>query len=176
MSHRQLPDYERCMHTTRDGRRCRKGRLTDAVTLCYYHQEMAEKDAAQAAQRTQLLAARAQIGAELFPRRESFNSAASISRFIGRVARHVANGRIDPRIGTSLAYIAQVALTTLAQRRVERAEAQAASQAAAPSHPMFDSGELSQIDALIKSIEANVDPDSPPSPDSAESSSSEAAP
>ena len=159
MPRKNLPDYERCNYTTPAGRRCCKGRMTDSVWLCYYHftaqEEKNKRDAARALQRE----AQSKVAELLF--RERLDSVDSVTRFLARLARRVADGKLEPRIGSSLAYIGQVILTSTLHGDRQRAQAAAAAAEAAEAeansaHPLLR--KIDHIDEILKSIEQHTNP------------------
>lgn len=177
MSRKNLPDYERCNYTTPTGKRCCKGRMTESALLCYYHLTAQEEKNKRDAERAQQQEAQAKVAEQLF--RERLDSVDSVQRFLGRVARRVANGTVQPRIGSSLGYIGQVILGAILQgERIRAVAAAAAAEAAeaeaAGAHPLLR--KIDHIDEILKSIEQNTKPEGSAAsePTHAESSSATA--
>lgn len=102
-------DDLRCTHYYLDGRRCRMPRIENHPSLCFYHWQQEER-----------LAESVKVSREIISPREKLVTAQSINRVLGRLLRALAQNRITTRQATTLAYIAQLMLTTLPHLEKER--------------------------------------------------------
>jgi hypothetical protein len=96
----------RCNFQFADGRRCRMLLHKTTGQLCLFHQR----------ELLQLQSA-AEIGAELLALGGNFKNPIAINFVLGKLFAHVATGRMHRRDASTLAYIAQLLLQTLDQKR-----------------------------------------------------------
>ncbi len=106
-------DRERCMYTTRDGKRCRGWRGSDPeLPLCYYHerQHRVQHEPATAAHELEAVLGRP-------PR---LKSARAINLVLNRVFLAAAQGRVTPSQAASLASLARLLLESLRDVQEEK--------------------------------------------------------
>jgi hypothetical protein len=103
----------RCIFQFTDGRRCRMLCHHTTGTLClFHHRELLQLQSA------------AEIGAELLDLGGNFQNPIAINFVLGKLFAHVATGRMHRRNASTLAYIAQLLLQTLDQKRYDLARDQ----------------------------------------------------
>src|SRR5271170_8418650 len=103
----------RCTFQFTDGRRCRMLRYHTTGELClFHHRELLQLESS------------AEIGAELLALGGNFRSPIAINFVLGKLFAHVATGRMHRRDASTLAYIAQLLLQTLDQKRYDLARDQ----------------------------------------------------
>jgi hypothetical protein len=103
----------RCNFQFADGRRCRMLRHQTSGELCLFHnRELLQLQSA------------AEIGAELLDLGGNFQNPIAINFVLGKLFAHVATGRMHRRNASTLAYIAQLLLQTLDQKRYDLARDQ----------------------------------------------------
>jgi hypothetical protein len=103
----------RCIFQFTDGRRCRMLCHHATGTLClFHHRELLQLQSA------------AEIGAELLDLGGNFQNPIAINFVLGKLFAHVATGRMHRRNASTLAYIAQLLLQTLDQKRYDLARDQ----------------------------------------------------
>src|SRR5271169_2221391 len=103
----------RCNFQFADGRRCRMLRHHTTGELCLFHHRALLQ-----------LQSAAEIGAELLALGGNFQNPIAINFVLGKLFAHVATGRMHRRDASTLAYIAQLLLQTLDQKRYELARDQ----------------------------------------------------
>jgi hypothetical protein len=104
---------DRCNYQFADGRRCRMLRHKTTGELClFHHRALLQLESAEA------------IGAELLALGAEFNHPIRINFVLGKLFAHVATGRMHRRDASTLAYIAQLLLQTLDQKRYDLARDQ----------------------------------------------------
>ena len=100
----------RCIFQFTDGRRCRMLPHHTTGDLCLlHHRELLQLQSA------------AEIGAELLDLGGNFQNPIAINFVLGKLFAHVATGRMHRRNASTLAYIAQLLLQTLDQKRYDLA-------------------------------------------------------
>jgi len=104
--HRTYRRRPRCNYQFADGRRCRMLRHKSAAELCLFHQRTLQQ-----------LESAEEIGAELLALGGQFNHPIPINFVLGKLFAHVATGRMHRRQASTLAYIAQLLLQTLDEKR-----------------------------------------------------------
>jgi hypothetical protein len=103
----------RCIFQFTDGRRCRMLCHHTTGALClFHHRELLQLQSA------------AEIGAELLDLGGNFQNPIAINFVLGKLFAHVATGRMHRRNASTLAYIAQLLLQTLDQKRYDLARDQ----------------------------------------------------
>jgi len=103
----------RCIFQFTDGRRCRMLPHHTTGDLCLlHHRELLQLQSA------------AEIGAELLDLGGNFQNPIAINFVLGKLFAHVATGRMHRRDASTLAYIAQLLLQTLDQKRYDLARDQ----------------------------------------------------
>jgi hypothetical protein len=96
----------RCNYQFADGRRCRMLRHKTTAELClFHHRALVQLESAEA------------LGAELLALGGEFNHPIPINFVLGKLFAHVATGRMHRRQASTLAYIAQLLLQTLDEKR-----------------------------------------------------------
>jgi hypothetical protein len=96
----------RCNFQFADGRRCRMLRHHTTGELClFHHRALIQLESAEA------------LGAELLALGGEFNHPIPINFVLGKLFAHVATGRMHRRQASTLAYIAQLLLQTLDEKR-----------------------------------------------------------
>jgi hypothetical protein len=100
----------RCNFQFTDGRRCRMLRHQTSGELCLFH----NREFLQ-------FASAAEIGAQLLDLGGNFQNPIAINFVLGKLFANVAAGRMHRRDASTLAYIAQLLLQTLDQKRYELA-------------------------------------------------------
>ena len=102
----RTPSRPRCNYQFADGRRCRMLRHQTTGEVClFHHRTLQQLESADA------------IGAELLALGAEFNHPIRINFVLGKIFAHVATGRMHRRQASTLAYIAQLLLQTLDEKR-----------------------------------------------------------
>jgi len=104
---------DRCNFQFADGRRCRMLRHQTSGELClFHHRTLLQLESAE------------KIGAELLALGDNFQHPIRINFVLGKLFAHVVTGRMHRRDASTLAYIAQLLLQTIDEKRYERARDQ----------------------------------------------------
>ena len=112
-NHSRNRSKTRCNFQFADGRRCRMLLHKTTGQLClFHHRELLQ------------LQSSAEIGAELLALGGNFRNPIAINFVLGKLFSHVATGRMHRRDASTLAYIAQLLLQTLDQKRYNLARDQ----------------------------------------------------
>jgi hypothetical protein len=144
----------RCIFQFTDGRRCRMLCHHTTGALClFHHRELLQLQSA------------AEIGAELLDLGGNFQNPIAINFVLGKLFAHVATGRMHRRNASTLAYIAQLLLQTLDQKRYHLARDQYLYRGWTQAVDTLYGRPTSKHSASASQNRANVAP--PPTPPSA---------
>ncbi|GEM_PF-5328247 len=154
MPRRLLPDHLRCRYTTKAGRRCRSARM-EGHDLCPICWRRAQKKRPATPLHPDLVAD------VLLPPGESLSTARAVNQALTRLFRLVAQRRIPTRDAQILAYLGQLAVSTLLPLQKEKIPE--------PGHPILGDNPDAAITSLARSFQSVFTAAEPSAPASADS-------
>jgi hypothetical protein len=105
-------ERSRCAFKTSDGRTCRMLRADLHPDLCHFHAENELRELSKSPIEP--------LAAAILDSSRELRTAASVNHALGKLFQLLADGRVDPRRSSVLAYIAQLALQAQAALRQEK--------------------------------------------------------
>ena len=134
------PDNERCMHTTSDGKRCRHRRLS-GESLCGPHWNRAhERDNPM----TMII--------DLVRPDDQLDTARGVNAVLARVLKALTCNQIPTRTASTIAYICQLLLLSLAYLHKE-ADRQAVAES---EHPILGADPESILAGLAETLQRSI--------------------
>lgn len=130
MPRKSAPNTQ-CEYRSHLNRRCKMLRTPDHPALCPQHAR-AEAQTARAAARA---ADRRAAAESLLSAADNFSTPAAINQFLGNLLKQMALNRIPRRQATSMAYVSQLLLNSIAVMHRHELDAQAAAAQAAANEP-----------------------------------------